>query len=307
MPAPTGERSWLRVTVFCRLPAVDAVTAVLQPISPNGACLEDGEPASVTVWLGPYKLPPHTAEVTNEVRSRLECIPETLLPRPVRIEADVVPEKDWVEVFRAQYRPVRIGHIVIKPTWEPWPSEHLAPRVDDIVVDLDPGLAFGTGLHPTTRSIIVELQERVRRGARVIDFGCGSGILSIAAAKLGAAEVLAIDCDPSAVEVARENIRCNAVEDRVIVQVGDTLADVGGGWHIIAANINPPVIVEEAPAALAALRPGGAYLCAGIPVSREAEVLEALREVGFAGILPRVQGEWIGFVCVAPADKGGHG
>jgi len=201
---------------------------------------------------------------------------------------------------------VRIGHIVIKPTWEPWPSPALDGRADDLVIEIDPGLAFGTGLHPTTAGCVRELQDRLRRGARVIDFGCGSGILSIAAAKLGAREVLAIDFDPAAVEVAVANVVANAVDDRVAVRVGDGLAGVGTGWDFVVANINPPAIVREAPAALAALRPDGAYVCAGIPLSREAEMLEALRAVGFAGIVPRIEGEWVGFICVAPGEDGGR-
>jgi len=180
----------------------------------------------------------------------------------------------------------------------------MKPRADDIVIEIDPGLAFGTGLHPTTAGCVRELQDRLRRGARVIDFGCGSGILGIVAAKLGAREVLAIDFDPAAVEVARANVAASGVTDRVTVRVGDSLAGVGTGWDMVLANINPPTIVREAPGALAALDPDGAYACAGIPLNREAEALEALREVGFAGILPRIDGEWVGFICVAPGEGG---
>ncbi len=306
MPAAGGKRTWLRVTVTCPPDAADAVTVALLPLSPNGVTIDGEAPVRITAWPGPYTSPPARRVAQALIRERLAAIPDDLLPGPPPIEIVPVPEENWIEVFRAQHRPVRIGRIVIKPTWEPWPSPMLEPRADDMVIEIDPGLAFGTGLHPTTAGCVRELQDRLRRGARVIDFGCGSGILGIVAAKLGAGEVLGIDLDPAAVDVARQNVAGNAVDDRVTVRVGDSLADVGTGWDMVLANINPPIIVREARAALAALGPDGAYVCAGIPISREAQVLAALRAVGFAGILPRIEGEWVAFICVAPGGGGGR-
>ncbi len=306
MPGVNGDRTWLCVTVHCPPAAVDAVTVALLPLSPNGVATDEAETVRITAWLGPYTVPPSGAEAEKTVREHLALIPDDLLPKPPAIEVLAVPEKDWIEVFRSQHRPVRIGRIVIKPTWEPWPSPVLDARADDVVVEIDPGLAFGTGLHPTTAGCVRELQDRLRRGARVIDFGCGSGVLAIVAAKLGARAVLAIDSDPTAVEVALENVAANSVEDRVSVRVGESLADVGAGWDIVVANISPPIIVHEAASALAALRPNGAYICAGIPLSREAKVLARLREVGFAGIVPRIEAEWVGFVCVAAGGSDGR-
>ncbi len=304
MSRHVGERTWLRVTVICPPEAADAVSVALLRLSPNGVTTDDDGGVRISGYLGPYGDAPDPVAAEASVREALAAIPEELLPRPPHVETAFLPERDWIDVFRAQHRPVRVGHIVVKPTWEPWPGPHLDARSDDVVVELDPGLAFGTGLHPTTRGCLLELQDRVGPGDRAIDFGAGAGLLSIAAAKLGAAEVLAIDCDPTAVEVARDNVHLNGVDDCVTVRVGDGLADVGSGWALILANISPPVVAREAPAALRALRPGGAYVCAGIPVSREHEVLEALREVGFDGILPRMKGDWIGFVCVAARDGG---
>ena len=306
MPAAGGERTWLRVTVQCPPDAADAVIVALLPLSPNGVTTDEAATVSVTAWLGPYTVPPDADEAEQTVRERLAAIPDDLLPARSAVEVVAVPEKDWIEVFRAQHRPVRIGRVVIKPTWERWPSPALDARADDIMIEIDPGLAFGTGLHPTTAGCVRELQDRLRRGARVIDLGCGSGLLAIVAVKLGAREALAIDFDPLAAEVARANVAANAVDERVTVRVGDGLAGVGTGWDVVLANINPPTIVREAPAALAALGPDGAYICAGIPLSREAEVLEALRAVGFAGIVPRIEGEWVGFICVAPGEGGGR-
>lgn len=299
-------RTWLRVSVSCPPRAADAVANVLVSLSPNGVQTEEGLPTHITGFLGPYTSPPAPCVTQAQVLAALEPIPEELLPRPIEVTVSTLPEDDWIAVFRAQHHPVRIGRVVIKPTWEPWPSPELSPRADDIVIEMDPGLAFGTGLHATTRGCLIEMQTRLRRGMRVVDFGCGSGILAIAAAKLGAREVLAIDVDPVAVEVARDNVALNHVTAQVQVREGGTLAGLPRGYDLVLANVNPPVVTAEAPHALEVLRAGGAYVCTGIPLSREGEVLERLRAVGFAGILPRNLGDWVAFVCVAP-DEGAGG
>ncbi|MFO8079708.1 MAG: 50S ribosomal protein L11 methyltransferase [Armatimonadota bacterium] len=295
-------RIWVRVTVNCPPEVGDSVTAALIPISPNGVIVDEGDDVtSITGYMGPYLSPEATADATRRVRA-LAAVPETLLGGSAGIEAEVVPEEDWLEAFRAHHKPTRVGRIVIKPTWEPWPGPHLEPRRNDIVIEIDPGLAFGTGQHPTTRICLHELQERMRPGDHVLDFGCGSGILAIAAAKLGAGEVLGIDCDPSAIRVANENVRRNdtgAVELRTV----DTLDAIEPPWDFVVANINPVVVTQEAAKVAALLAPGGTYVCTGIPIEREGSVLEALREAGFDGIVPRPSGEWIGFVCSAPRGE----
>lgn len=298
----SGEHTWLRVNVCCPPEAADAVITALLPLSPNGVETKDGPPSCITAFLGPHATPPDSSEAEAQVRAALEPIPDELLPRPLAITVDTLAEDDWIAVFRAQHHPVRVGRVVIKPTWESWPSASLPPRADDVLIELDPGLAFGTGLHATTRGCLVELQARIRRGARVIDFGCGTGLLAIAAAKLGARAVLALDLDPVAVEVARENIARNKVADRVEVREGATLAGLPGGQDLVLANVSPPVVTAEASKARALLKAGGAYVAAGIPIGREDEVLEALRAVGFGGIVPRELGEWVAFVCVAGAE-----
>ncbi|MGI5817010.1 MAG: 50S ribosomal protein L11 methyltransferase [Armatimonadota bacterium] len=298
-PEPHG-RLWVRLTVSCPAAAADAVSAALLPISPNGVVVEevaepDGE-TRITGYMGPYLSPDATADATRRVRA-LAVLPDAMLQGHAKIETEVVPEEDWLEAFRAHHKPARVGRIVIKPTWECWPSPHLPPRPDDIIIEIDPGLAFGTGQHPTTCICLQELQERLRPGDRVLDFGCGSGILAIAAVKLGAGEVLGIDCDPSAVRVADENVRLNEVGDTVQLRVIDNLSAIEPPWDVVVANINPVVVMQEAGRVTELLRPGGTYICTGIPIEREGTVLEALRDAGFDGIVPRPTGEWIGFVC----------
>ncbi len=295
-----AERAWVRVAVQCPLEAEDAVTGALLPLSPNGLSTLGTGPITVSAWVGPMRPEDDTSGVEQRAREALEEIPDYLLPRPIDMKVTLVPETDWIEAFRAHHRPVRIGRIVVKPSWEEWPNPALPARSDDILLELDPGLAFGTGLHPTTRICLNALQDRMRRGDRVVDFGCGSGILAIAAALLGAREVLAIDADPSAVRVAEANVRNNGLEDVVTTHVGDSLTVAEPGWNIVIANINPVVVAQIAEDVARILEPGGTYICTGIPINREARVLEALREERFDGITPRISGDWIGFICTTP-------
>jgi ribosomal protein L11 methyltransferase len=298
-------RVWIRITIHSTREAADAVASALLSVSPNGVTTEDaGDEVCVTGYAGPFHGADAIAGVSVRVRNALEPIPSDLLPRPLQIELSAEPEEDWIEAFRSHHQPVRIGHLVIKPTWEPWPSPQLPPRPRDLVIEIDPGLAFGTGQHPTTYICLAEMQERIRPGDRVLDFGCGSGILSIAAAKLGAGHITAIDCDEAALSVAAENVALNEVTDRVKLEAADNLDDVDGGLDLVVANINPIVVATEAARVAQLLRPGGTYICTGIPLSREGRVLEALREAPFKGILPRPKGEWIGFVCVTADGDG---
>lgn len=303
MPQAAG-RIWVRITVHCPPQAAEAIAAALLTISPNGVIVDDrGERAHVTGYMGPYLSPEATADAARRVRA-LEAVPEALLGGATEIEAEVVAEEDWIAVFRAHHVPVRVGQIVIKPTWEPWPSEKLPARPDDMVIEIDPGLAFGTGQHPTTRICLHEMQDRLRAGDRVLDFGCGSGILSIAAAKLGAGEVLGIDCDPAAIRVAVENVARNEVSDRVALRELDNLDDLEAGFDLVLANINPVIVAQKAAQVRELLLPGGTYICTGIPIEQEGLVLEALREAGFEQMVPRPSAEWIGFVCtVAGSDE----
>ncbi len=295
-PDPTG-RIWVRLTVACPPEAAEAISASLLGISPNGVIVDDkGEQTRVTGYMGPYLSPEATADAARRMRM-LATVPEGLLGGTAQIEAEVVPEEDWLAVFRAYHKPVRIGRIVIKPTWEPWPSPKLASRSDDLVIEIDPGLAFGTGQHATTRICVQGLQERMRPGDHVLDFGCGSGILSIIAAKLGAHEALGIDCDPAAIRVATENVLRNETEGVVTLRELDSLSELQPPWDLVVANINPVIVACEAAHVRELLAVGGTYICTGIPIEGEGLVLDALREAGFQQIVPRPSEEWIGFIC----------
>ena len=198
-------------------------------------------------------------------------------------------EEDWASSWKKHYRVLRVGRrLVIKPSWQEY-----TPRPGDVVVELDPGMAFGTGVHPTTRMCLAALEDHLRPGMRVLDLGTGSGILAIAAAKLGASSVLALDVDPVAVRVARDNVLANEVEEIVAVRQG-SLAEAEGRFDFVLANILAKVIVELAEQGLAdRLRTGGLLVAAGIIEDQEEEVRGALQAHGMAVVEQRQERDWV--------------
>jgi len=195
---------------------------------------------------------------------------------------------DWKERWKEFFRPTRVGErLVVTPSWE----EHEA-REGDVVITLDPGQAFGTGTHETTRLVLAELEARVRGGEAVLDVGCGSGILGIAARLLGAVCVVAVDVDPVAVRVARENAAVNGVS----IEASTTPVErVDGRYDLVLANIRGPILIPMAGALAARLAPRGALVLSGLLVEEEAEVREAFdRELAYEG--RRVEGDWLALV-----------
>jgi ribosomal protein L11 methyltransferase len=190
---------------------------------------------------------------------------------------------------------LRVGQrIVVKPSWQTY-----TPRPDDVVVELDPGMAFGTGLHPSTRLCLVALEEYLTPGMRVLDVGTGSGILAIAAARLGAGPVLATDIDPIAIQAARANVAANEVEHIVSVEPGSwpTLEPQDQAFDIVLVNILAETIVELLDEGLAHyLKKAGLIVVAGIIESQEAMVAEALGAQG-VDIVKRLQEkDWVALV-----------
>ena len=203
----------------------------------------------------------------------------------------LVDEEDWANAWKAYFHPFRVGRrLVVVPSWEDYEA-----RPDDIRLDLDPGMAFGTGTHPTTSLCLEALEEAVRPGDRVLDVGCGSGILAIAAARLGAEPVMAMDIDPVAVQVAGENVARNGVSGSVRLARGELAAVVPPGeprWDIVVSNIIADVIIALVDDVRERLRPGGLWLAGGIIEERLAQVEEAMRRGGFQVEGRHLKGGW---------------
>lgn len=207
-----------------------------------------------------------------------------------------VNEEDWANNWKKYYKPVRIGeHIVIKPIWEEYEK-----KSEDIVIELDPGMAFGTGTHETTRMCAQALEKYVRPNHRVFDIGTGSGILAITAAKLGAKEVVAVDLDPVAVDSAKENIKFNDIQNIKVIY-GNLMDVVEGKANIVVANIIAEVIVMLTEDVKKFILPGGLFISSGIIRERKDDVIKKLEECGFDIIETNYDGEW---VCVVSSLKG---
>ncbi len=216
-----------------------------------------------------------------------------LLGSSPEITITQIREEDWAEAWKAYFKPELIGQIVIKPSWETY-----QPQGPEIVVELDPGMAFGTGTHPTTRMCVLLLQELVRDSTRMLDIGTGSGILAVTAAKLGANPILASDIDPMAVRIALENARLNGVEAQIQAVEGNLLAlPIDEPFELVVANIIANAILEIIPGVPRVLRTGGRFLASGIIEERFPEVEETLNRSGFAIEKSLHQDGWVAVIA----------
>jgi ribosomal protein L11 methyltransferase len=208
--------------------------------------------------------------------------------RSVGGELVEVDEATWRDVWRGFAQPVRVGTLVVAPAWRP-----VQIGGPDVVVSIDPGGCFGSGSHPTTRLMLGEIQRRMRPGARVFDVGTGSGVLSIAAARLGAARVVAVDIDPDAVEITRANAAGNGVSHVVDVSANDA-ATVAGPFDLVVANLTAAVLAELAGVLTAAVGPGGLLLLSGLLAGQWRHVAGPFATLQVLDI-PTLEG-WVGVV-----------
>ncbi len=240
---------------------------------------------------GWFELNEQTPDVISNVKQRLSELKndEFIDFGTLELEMQNVADEDWSENWKKYYKPFRIGsHLVVKPTWEPYEA-----REDDLIIELDPGMAFGTGTHETTNMCMQLLEKHLQDGMRVMDVGTGSGILAIAAARLGAKDILAIDIDPSAVKVAIENVELNGVQEQVRVVVGDLCKSEAMPCDLAVANIVADAICMLAGPLTRHLEKDRLLICSGIIREREQDVMNAAVEAGYT-LFDRIEkGEWV--------------
>ena len=232
-------------------------------------------------------------ELVETIKAKISLLPSFGLDiGEGTVSLSNVNESDWANEWKKYYKPTKIGQkIVVKPTWEDYEKQE-----GDLIIELDPGMAFGTGTHETTSMCIRELEKYVDKTKRVFDIGCGSGILAIAAAKLGAKEVVAGDLDEVAVKVSKENCELNNVSDKVIVKHGSLFEVVEGKANVIVANIIADIIKILANEVSKFLSEDGVFISSGIIHAKIDEVVEALEKNGFEIVEIVKLGEWSAIV-----------
>jgi ribosomal protein L11 methyltransferase len=299
---------WLEIAVSVDAETAEAVAEALSRYVPNGVAIEQlaRDIAPGPDWSPDGPLEPDVIvrgylPIDAEVESKRRQIEEALwhLRHIVPMRAPAfreVKQADWESAWKERYHVMRLGgRFVIKPSWRDYQA-----LPDDVVLELDPGMAFGTGLHPTTQMCLSAIEQHMPVGARVLDLGTGSGILAIAAAKLGAASVLALDIDPVAVEAARENVIRNRVEGIVRVEAGslDAARAQAQTFDFAIVNILARVIIQLCDAGLAEImRPAGVIAFAGLIETQENDVRAALSRAGLAIIDRNQNKDWVGLVC----------
>jgi ribosomal protein L11 methyltransferase len=286
---------WLEVSVTgVENEAAEVVAEVLSRYAYRGVVIEAGPdgwnagPVAVRAYL------PADDRTWSKKRGIEEALWHLSQVRPIPAPTfRSVAEKDWVEAWKERLDVLRIGqHVVIRPSWHDY-----VPETGDVVIQLDPGMAFGTGLHPTTQMCLVALEELGCVGAKVLDLGTGSGILAIAAAKLGAERVLAVDNDSVAVKTARTNVINNGVQETVHVTCG-CLQAAPGSYDVVVVNILARVIVEMMQEGLAMrVCPEGRLIAAGIIVDQEPEVVASLEQRGLMLAGRRQIEDWVCLVA----------
>jgi ribosomal protein L11 methyltransferase len=208
----------------------------------------------------------------------------------------------WLDAWRPFAHPIRVGPVVVHPPWQPPPWPGLEVGTGDTVVPIDPGGAFGHGDHPTTRMVLAAVVDRVPPARRVLDVGCGSGVLSVVAARLGAEHVRAIDVDEAAVSATATNAEANGVADRVQAD-GTALGDVHETYELVLANVLAPTLIELGPALSARLAPGGHLVVSGMLASQVDQVIAAcapLRVVSRTQAASAVAEPWVACTLAHP-------
>ena len=284
---------WAQLAVTTSLEASDAVANYLFELNANGIELKDDPSSShSTVKLISYfRMDDFVSEHVQAVQTFLTQLPEFgMNPHPAEICLTEVEEEDWSEKWRSGFPPRRVGkRLVIAPTWH-----EVTSQASEILIRLDPGMAFGTGHHPTTQISMELLEKVIRKGDTVADIGTGSGILSIAAAKLGAKQVDAVELDGTVMPIATENIQSNGVAPIVRLKQGDGLKALCGTYHLIISNIVTEAILRMIPQYTQFLKREGRVILSGIMVKEANQVENELQAYDFHCIEIRELDDWAG-------------
>ncbi|PAB58938.1 50S ribosomal protein L11 methyltransferase [Anaeromicrobium sediminis] len=313
---------WIEVKIKTTTEAVEAVSNILYEAGVTGVVIEDPNDAYLkskcenewdyfdeSILITDYEgaivkgyLPEgeDLIDIIELIKQNVEKIPTYNLDKGLgEVTTSEIYEEDWANGWKKYYKPKKIGEkVVVKPTWEEY-----EPKDEEVIIELDPGMAFGTGTHETTMMCIQNLERYVDGNSLVYDIGCGSGILSIGAAKLGAKEVIAVDLDPVAVESSRRNVALNNVEDKVNVLEGNLMELIDGEADVVVANIIADIIIGLSDYIGKFIKDDGVFIASGIILDKVEAVKEALSKNNLEIISVDKQGEWAAIVSKKFGEK----
>lgn len=304
------DGTWIEVRVITKSEALEPVSGIFYSLDCKGVAIEDpndilGREQGPLTWdFADINVLEHKGEVAvvkayfaeeENIEDILSYVNERLVELKEMgidlgegtVEHEKMYEEDWANTWKQYYKPSKVGErIVVKPIWEEY-----TPKAGELIVDLDPGMAFGTGTHETTRMCIQALERYVKEDSTVFDVGCGSGILAISAAKLGSKLAVGVDLDPVAVESSKENVQYNNL-DNIEILYGNLVEVINGKADIVVANILAEIICILTDDVKRVLKDGGVFITSGIIHDRVDMVCEKLEGTGFEIVEKNKDGEW---------------
>ena len=295
--------------------AVDLISDLFYDFGLQGVVVEDpriepeeGWPEDVIGRPDHYTVIGYFSD-DNRIEKRCKILEEKLLQFKeklgliYRVSYKELDEEDWAHSWKAYFWPQKIGrNLVVKPTWRDYRADS-----GEMVIELDPGMAFGTGTHPTTTMCVAMIETYLKRGDSFLDVGTGSGILLIAAAKLGAGKFYGVDNDQTAVEIAAGNLKLNGFKSqRTRVICGDLVEGIREKYDIVAANILSHVILDLLKDIRRVLKSGGVFICSGIVDKNEKQVVASMKNIGFEILEINSQDEWVAIAGRLMADVRGR-
>ncbi|WP_170007722.1 50S ribosomal protein L11 methyltransferase [Bacillus fonticola] len=310
---------WTEMSIHTTQDAVEPVSNILHEAGASGVVIEDPfelQKERAGLFGEIYQLDPgdypeegvivkaylpvtsFLAETVEEVKNAIENLLQFNIDIGTNeVTLSEVNEEDWATAWKTYYHPVKISeHFTIVPTWE----DYTPVSEEEQIIELDPGMAFGTGTHPTTVLCIQALEHHVKKGDVVFDVGTGSGVLSIAAAKLGASDVRAFDLDAVAVTTAIENVKLNNVHDKVSVAEQNLLEGIEGHADVIVANLLAEILILFPEKAFDTVRAGGTFISSGIIRQKKELVKSELQRVGFIIEETLVMEDWVALIAKKP-------
>ncbi len=290
------EASWLEVSLTVSPEAAEAVAEVLSRYAPQGVAIDMGDPdeprEDETVVVKAYLVMDETIEARRlELATAVDHL-RHIWPQIPAPSFAPIQNQDWTAGWKESIPVLHLTErVVIKPSWRDY-----EPQPDEIVLEMDPGMAFGTGLHPSTQLCAEGLVAWMQPEYRILDLGTGTGILALIAAKLGATEILAVDNDVNAVAVARRNARHNHAA-HAIRHVHGSLPDISGAYDLVLANLLAPILIKMARAGLASrVQRNGLLIASGVLEEQMEEVTEVFKRVGLYVVEVLQRGEWVALV-----------